>query len=52
MEISEPGEYALLGLLWDAPRHGYELHRAFDPGRKETWIEALRGEKSLATLRS
>ena len=29
MEISEPGEYALLGLLWDAPRHGYELHRAF-----------------------
>jgi PadR family transcriptional regulator AphA len=29
MEISEPGEYALLGLLWDGPRHGYELHRAF-----------------------
>ena len=29
MEISEPGEYALLGLLWDAPRHGYELHRTF-----------------------
>ena len=29
MEISEPAEYALLGLLWDGPRHGYELHRAF-----------------------
>ncbi len=29
MEISEPAEYALLGLLWDSPRHGYELHRAF-----------------------
>lgn len=29
MEISEPAEYALLGLLWDEPRHGYELHRAF-----------------------
>jgi DNA-binding PadR family transcriptional regulator len=29
MEISEPAEYALLGLLWDGPQHGYELHRAF-----------------------
>lgn len=29
MEISEPAEYALLGLLWNEPRHGYELHRAF-----------------------
>lgn len=29
MEISEPAEYALLGLLWNGPRHGYELHRAF-----------------------
>lgn len=29
MKISEPAEYALLGLLWDGPRHGYELHRAF-----------------------
>jgi DNA-binding PadR family transcriptional regulator len=29
MEISEPAEYALLGLLWDGPRHGYELHRSF-----------------------
>jgi PadR family transcriptional regulator AphA len=29
MEISEPAEYALLGLLWNGSRHGYELHRAF-----------------------
>ncbi len=29
MEISEPAEYALLGLLWNGPQHGYELHRAF-----------------------
>ncbi len=29
MEISEPAEYALLGLLWNGPRHGYELHRFF-----------------------
>ncbi len=29
MEISEPAEYALLGLLWNGPRHGYELHRSF-----------------------
>lgn len=31
VDISEPTEYALLGLLWDGPRHGYELHHAFDP---------------------
>lgn len=29
MEIREPAEYALLGLLWNGPQHGYELHRAF-----------------------
>ena len=31
VDISEPTEYALLGLLWNGPHHGYELHRAFDP---------------------
>ena len=31
MELSEPAEYALLGLLWNGPQHGYELHRAFAP---------------------
>jgi PadR family transcriptional regulator AphA len=31
MQISEPAEYALLGLLWKGPQHGYELTRAFAP---------------------
>jgi PadR family transcriptional regulator, regulatory protein AphA len=34
MDMSEPAEYALLGLLWDGPRHGYELHHAFAPDQE------------------
>lgn len=34
MELSEPAEYALLGLLWNGPQHGYELHRAFAPDQE------------------
>lgn len=34
MELSEPAEYALLGLLWHGPQHGYELHRAFAPDQE------------------
>lgn len=34
MELSEPAEYALLGLLWNDPQHGYELHRAFAPDQE------------------
>jgi PadR family transcriptional regulator AphA len=31
MRISEPGEYALLGLLTEGPGHGYDLHQRFAP---------------------
>lgn len=32
-----PLEYALLGLLWSHPMHGYELHKAFDEQLGYCW---------------
>jgi len=51
MEISEPGEYALLGLLWDGPRHGYELHRAFGTNQELGTICRLEQSQLYAFLK-
>ena len=32
MQISEPAEYAILGLLESRPRHGYEMFQQFESG--------------------
>src|SRR5260221_13203214 len=32
MQISEPAEYAMLGLLEDRPMHGYEMFQQFESG--------------------
>jgi PadR family transcriptional regulator, regulatory protein AphA len=32
MQISEPAEYAILGLLEDQPMHGYEMFQQFESG--------------------
>ena len=32
MQISEPAEYALLGLLQSHPMHGYEMFQHFENG--------------------
>ena len=32
MQVSEPAEYAILGLLEDHPMHGYEMFQQFDSG--------------------
>jgi PadR family transcriptional regulator, regulatory protein AphA len=32
MQISEPGEYALLGMLKSRPMHGYEMFQQFEEG--------------------
>lgn len=32
LDAAEPARYALLGLLLDGPRHGYDLARLFAPG--------------------
>ena len=32
MDISEPAEYAMLGLLQSRPMHGYEMFQQFEEG--------------------
>lgn len=32
MQISEPAEYVILGLLYDRPLHGYEMFQQFEVG--------------------
>jgi DNA-binding PadR family transcriptional regulator len=32
MQISEPAEYIILGLLHDQPMHGYEMFQQFESG--------------------
>jgi DNA-binding PadR family transcriptional regulator len=51
VDISDPTEYALLGLLWEGPRHGYELQRAFDPQQELGAICHLESAQLYAYLR-
>ncbi len=51
MQISEPAEYALLGLLWNGPQHGYELTRAFAPDQELGAICRLEQSQLYAFLK-
>jgi DNA-binding PadR family transcriptional regulator len=51
MQISEPGEYALLGLLWKGAQHGYELAHAFTPDQELGTICRLEQSQLYAFLK-
>ncbi len=51
MQISEPAEYALLGLLSKGPQHGYELTRAFSPDEELGAICRLEQSQLYAFLK-
>jgi PadR family transcriptional regulator AphA len=51
VQISEPAEYALLGLLWKGPQHGYELTRAFAPDQELGAICRLEQSQMYAYLK-
>jgi PadR family transcriptional regulator, regulatory protein AphA len=51
MRIEEPGEYAVLGLLAEEPRHGYALARLFAAGTELRQVVRLEMSQLYATLK-
>lgn len=51
MRLGEPGEYAVLGLLCEQPRHGYALAREFAPGTELRQVVRLEISQLYATLK-
>jgi PadR family transcriptional regulator, regulatory protein AphA len=51
MRITEPGEYAILGLLVERPQHGYALARQFAPGTELRQVVRLEMSQLYATLK-
>jgi PadR family transcriptional regulator AphA len=51
MQIEEPGEYAVLGLLAEEPRHGYALARLFAAGTELRQVVRLEMSQLYATLK-
>lgn len=51
MRLWEPGEYAVLGLLYEQPRHGYALAREFAPGTELRQVVRLEISQLYATLK-
>ncbi len=51
MRIEEPGEYAVLGLLVEEPRHGYALARLFAAGTELRQVVRLEMSQLYATLK-
>jgi DNA-binding PadR family transcriptional regulator len=51
MQISEPAEYALLGLLSKGQQHGYELTHAFAPDQELGAICRLEQSQLYAFLK-
>jgi PadR family transcriptional regulator AphA len=51
MRITEPGEYAVLGLLAEQPRHGYALARQFAPGAELRQVVRLEMSQLYAILK-
>jgi len=51
MRITEPGEYAVLGLLVERPQHGYALARQFAPGTELRQVVRLEMSQLYATLK-
>lgn len=51
MRIAEPGEYAVLGLLVEQPRHGYALSRQFAPGTDLRQVVRLEMSQLYAILK-
>lgn len=51
MRIAEPGEYAILGLLVEQPRHGYALSRQFAPGTDLRQVVRLEMSQLYAILK-
>lgn len=51
MRLAEPGEYAVLGLLVEQPRHGYALVRQFAPGTELRQVVRLEMSQLYAVLK-
>ena len=51
MHVTEPGEYAVLGLLVEQPRHGYALSRQFAPSAELRQVVRLEMSQLYATLK-
>jgi PadR family transcriptional regulator AphA len=51
MRITEPAEYAVLGLLVEQPRHGYALARQFAPGTELRQVVRLEMSQLYAILK-
>ncbi len=51
MRITEPSEYAVLGLLVEQPRHGYALARQFAPGAELRQVVRLEMSQLYAILK-